>query len=166
MHPVALRTVSRTLSFGLCAHAALFAPAQSRADESASQTITIQSKAVGRTLKYRVMLPRGYEGGEERYPAIYLLHGLGGSYAHSAKSLPKNGSWRERAVVVLVDVGNSWYFNWPDSADPGAAGTVQRNQWEDYIVNELVADVDRRYRTDPSRRATLTRHESKASGRK
>ena len=118
---------------------------------ASAETIEIQSKAVGRTLKYRVLLPNGYASGTERYPAIYLLHGLGGSYVSFSKSLPKSGVWRDRAIVVLVDVGNSWYFNWPDSTDSDT-GARQRNRWEDYVVNELVADVDRRFRTDPSRR--------------
>ena len=73
------------ITLSLCVYVAALAPAQARSDKSASETVEIQSKAVGRTLKYRVLLPNGYESGTERYPAVYLLHGLGGSYVSFAE---------------------------------------------------------------------------------
>jgi predicted alpha/beta superfamily hydrolase len=39
---------------------------------------TVASAALGRTMKYRVLLPDGYEQSDERYRTLYLLHGLTG----------------------------------------------------------------------------------------
>src|SRR5262249_21368763 len=44
-------------------------------------------------------------------------------------------------IVVMPDVGNSWYINWAVSEEG------QRNRWEDYIVKDLIGHVDATYRT-------------------
>jgi S-formylglutathione hydrolase FrmB len=124
-----------------------------RADDL--RRVEIRSEAVGRTLHYGVLLPPDYEQTERRCPTIYLLHGLGGNYAGWLRYGVDAVPWRERTILVLVDVGNTWYFNWPDAVKNDARGrqrVVQRNRWEDYVVGELVADVDRRFRADPQRR--------------
>ena len=41
---------------------------------------TFSSAALGRDMKYRVLLPNGYDTSPKRYPVLYLLHGLGGNY--------------------------------------------------------------------------------------
>lgn len=39
---------------------------------------TIESKVLGRTMKYSVYLPKGYDKSKE-YPVLYMLHGADGS---------------------------------------------------------------------------------------
>lgn len=118
--------------------------------------IEIRSEAVDRDLVYGVILPRDYdEATERRYPVVYLLHGLGGAWYQWVEAGAARGPWRDDLLLVLVDAGNSWYFNWPDAHAGDRAGpgrVVQRNRWEDYLVRELLPDVDRRFRTDPERR--------------
>ena len=46
------------------------------AQELLLRTVTFQSVAVDRTTKYNILLPRDYEESTERYPVLYLLHGL------------------------------------------------------------------------------------------
>jgi putative tributyrin esterase len=103
---------------------------------------SVVSAAVGRTMKYRVLLPDGYEGSEERYRALYLLHGLSGDYrdwstrtdlALFARGLP--------LLIVMPDGENAWYTN--------AAG--QGPRFEDYIANDLIQDVENKYRVIRSR---------------
>jgi putative tributyrin esterase len=103
---------------------------------------TVASAALGRTMKYRVLLPDGYEGSDERYRALYLLHGLTGDYmdwstrtdlAAIARSLP--------LVIVMPDGENAWYTN---AADRGP-------RFEDYIADDLVKDVENKYRVIRSR---------------
>jgi poly(3-hydroxybutyrate) depolymerase len=44
------------------------------------QDIEFDSNALGRTTKYRIVLPSGYGESAHRYPALFLLHGVfGGS---------------------------------------------------------------------------------------
>src|SRR5690349_1039107 len=89
---------------------------------------TVASAALGRTMKYRVLLPANYDRTRERYRALYLLHGLTGDYldwstrtdlACLAKTLP--------LVIVMPDAGDSWYTN----ADAGGPRV------EDYIAVDL-----------------------------
>jgi putative tributyrin esterase len=88
-----------------------------------------------------IVLPVGYDTGSRRYPVLYLLHGLDGSWQ----------DWLSRtnllaytahlpAIVVLPDAGNSWYVN-------SATDTTQR--FEHYIGTDVVAYVDAHFRTLP-----------------
>ena len=103
---------------------------------------TVLSAALGRTMKYRVLLPDGYEQSGERYRVLYLLHGLTGDYmdwstrtdlARIAQKLP--------LVIVMPDGENAWYTN---AADKGP-------RFEDYIADDLVKDVETKYRVIRSR---------------
>src|SRR5712692_5321032 len=66
----------------------------------------------GATLPYRILLPADYATGTSRYPALYLLHGLGDT----------ENDWWERThladyaarihlIIVTPGVGDSWYAN-------------------------------------------------------
>ncbi len=40
---------------------------------------TFYSRALSRSMPYFIYLPPGYDANSDRYPVVYLLHGLGGS---------------------------------------------------------------------------------------
>ncbi len=44
-------------------------------------TVEFYSPAVDRTMKYNIVLPAEYDGSNERYPVLYLLHGLSQCYS-------------------------------------------------------------------------------------
>lgn len=129
----------------------LLSPAlQSRPTSDASaeiQRIGIRSEAVGRALVYGVLPPQGKSAA--RVPVIFLLHGLGDNWTRWAERGVLTGPWRSDVLLVFVDAGNSWYFDWPDAPDG------QKNRWETYVVQELIPDVERRFGSDPRRRALL-----------
>lgn len=116
-----------------------------QADASTSPRLreeSVQSAALGRAMKYRVLVPEGYGGSLARYPVLYLLHGLGGNYmdwttrtnlAEYTRTLP--------LIIVMPDAGNQWYTN---AADGSA-------RMEDYVLTDLQADVVEKYRTVNSR---------------
>ncbi len=114
-------------------------------------TVEIASKSVGRTLKYNVALPPGYDrpGNATRYPVVYLLHGYSGNYAQWNRFGGPKGARGVGLdlIVVMPDGGNSWYINWADTQGP--PGT--RELWEDYLIKEVVPDVDARFRTIAAR---------------
>ena len=105
------------------------------------KTVEIESKSVGRKLKYNVVLPDKYEQSDRRYPVLYLLHGYSSNYtAWSHLGVP--GYARQfDLIVVMPDVGNSWYVNWAKS------GEGQLNAWEDFITKDLIGHVDATFRT-------------------
>ena len=50
------------------------------AQELELETIEFHSASVHRTTKYNILLPRDYEESTDRYPVLYLLHGLTQNY--------------------------------------------------------------------------------------
>ena len=97
----------------------------------------VASLAVGRTMKYRVLLPEDYAHSRDRYPVLYLLHGLGGDYLDwSTRTNLARLAARLRLVIVMPDGGNDWYTN----------GANDGPRFEDYIANDLVQDIERKYR--------------------
>ena len=109
------------------------------------KTVEIKSEAVGRTLKYNVVLPEKYDESTDRYPVLYLLHGYSGNYNNWARMNAPKAAKENRLIVVMPDGGNSWYANWAESTDG------QKNAWDDFITKELVKHVDSTYRTVASR---------------
>ena len=100
----------------------------------------LDSKLMSRQMPYRVALPADYSTDKQaRYPVIYLLHGLTGHY----------DNWGDKAkiaqylapykfIVVMPEGGNGWYT---DSA------TVPNDRYESYIVQELIPEIDKNFRT-------------------
>ncbi|HEX8181252.1 MAG TPA: alpha/beta hydrolase family protein [Pyrinomonadaceae bacterium] len=111
------------------------------------EPVNFESKLVGQALPYYVVLPPDYDAAQTRtthYPVLYLLHGLAGSHndwvsnrAHLAEHAA-----HYRIIIVTPEGHDGWYT---DSA------TAPREQYESYIMQELLADVERRYRTIPTR---------------
>src|SRR5918993_4983848 len=116
---------------------------QTRVSTQRLQEESVQSAALGRTMKYRVLVPADYATSQRRYAVLYLLHGLGGDYkdwttrtnlAEYSRTLP--------LIIVMPDGENSWYTN---------AANAPEERFEDYILTDLQADVAAKYRTINSR---------------
>ena len=98
-----------------------------------------QSESLGRTMKYRIILPAGYDRAAHRYPVLYLLHGLTGDDTDwETKTRIDEYARQYQLIIVMPDAGNSWYTN--------SIGRPN-NRYEDYIARDLVREVDDRYRT-------------------
>jgi S-formylglutathione hydrolase FrmB len=107
------------------------------------RTVDFFSPAVDRAMKYNIVLPRGYETSSERYPVLYLLHGLTQNYTAwgLTNGTPFYAGLYDDLIVVMPDGGNSWYVNWAENEGG------QKNNWEDHIVIDVVNHVDRNFRT-------------------
>ena len=112
------------------------------------------SAVLGRSMPYRVYLPRSYdtpEGVRRRYPVVYLLHGMGGRWdewsgygvEEVANQLFAGGELPE--LILIAPQGGLGY--WMDQDGPGAT------PWAQYVARDLVAHVDATYRTLPRREA-------------
>lgn len=109
-------------------------------------TVDFDSPAVGRSQRYQIVLPDDYRTDAAPYSVLYLLHGVNESYLDWGRSL-EAVPWADRypgMLVVLPDVGNSWYINWPESPD-------EHDRWEDFIIEDLISEVDRRFHTQATR---------------
>jgi enterochelin esterase-like enzyme len=112
------------------------------------------SAVLGRSMPYRVYLPRSYdtpEGAGRRYPVVYLLHGMGGRWdewsgygvEEVANQLFAGGELPE--LILIAPQGGLGY--WMDQDGPGAT------PWAQYVALDLVRHVDATYRTLPRREA-------------
>jgi S-formylglutathione hydrolase FrmB len=108
------------------------------------ETVKFESKLIGKTLPYRVVLPVDYQSSPAtRYPVLYLLHGLGGHYTDwTTRTNVADYAAQYRLIIVTPEGNDSWYT---DSLG------VPSDKYETYILNELIPDVDTHYRTIQSR---------------
>ena len=108
------------------------------------ETVRFQSKLINTTLPYNVILPTDYDISKTtRYPVLYLLHGLTGHYSDwVSRTNVADYAADYRMIIVMPEGNDSWYV---DSA------TITSNKYESYILNELIPDVQQRYRTIESR---------------
>ena len=106
-------------------------------------TVEFFSPAVDRNMKYNILLPSDYASSAARYPVLYLLHGLTGNYTNWGRSngSPFYASLYDDVIIVMPDVGNSWYVNWAENE------SGQQNNWEDHVVTDVVNHVDWNFRT-------------------
>ena len=114
-----------------------------------------------------VYLPRGYEGGEKRFPVLYMFDGHNVFYDSHATY---GRSWRmkeylqrsgDEVIIAAIECnpeGNrrlNEYSPW--SFDAGELGFIegQGRQTMEWIVNSLKPMIDGTYRTLPDREHTM-----------
>ncbi len=114
----------------------------------------LDSAAMGRAVAYRVYVPAGYaESGDQTYPVLYLLHGMGGSekdWSDKGGVVATCDAYFEakpeqKRIVVMPDAQSNWYR---DSADDSC-------KYETFIFTELIPEIEKTYRckTDKASRA-------------
>jgi S-formylglutathione hydrolase FrmB len=118
------------------------------------QARALEGNAFGDPVEQRiaVYLPPGYDAASQRYPVVYLLHGIADSYEVWTRfcELPAK---LDRMIAdgaippLIVAMPNAknrflggYYVNSPVSGN-----------WEDYIAEDVVAFVDKSFRTLPTR---------------
>ncbi len=110
------------------------------------RTAELNSKLMGRKMPYRVVLPTDYDKKEEngrRYPVIYLLHGLTGHFDNwTTKARLADHSAGLRVIIVTPEGENGWYTDNLSKAN---------ENFDSYIIKELIPEIDRRFRTLPRR---------------
>lgn len=111
------------------------------------QTLQLASGLVGRAMPYDVVLPPGYglvTSRGTRYPVLYLLHGWNGHHdSWLGHSNLKRYAAEHRLIIVTPEGENGWYTD-------GASNPSDK--FESYVIEELVPEIDRRFRTINARR--------------
>lgn len=100
----------------------------------------LQSKLMQREIPYRVILPKHYYFLDKKYPVLYLLHGLFGScdnWLDSTEIVDYSKSLE--TIIVLVEGSDGWYVD---------SENIPHNQFESYIIEELIPEVERKFRID------------------
>jgi putative tributyrin esterase len=110
------------------------------------QTIQFESKLVGKTLPYNVLLPVDYNQPAAKtklYPVVYLLHGLTGHYTNWLEHTRLADYAAGYGFIIVMPEGNDGWYT--DSAN------VPTDKYESYIVQELIPDVEKRFRASIER---------------
>lgn len=101
----------------------------------------LNSKAMKREIPYRVILPVGYKNSNDKtlYPVVYLLHGLTGHFSDWAERTKLVAyAAKYNRIIVMPEGANGWYTDSTTSAD---------DRYETYIIQELVPEIDKNFRT-------------------
>ena len=118
------------------------AQAPARDNNKRVEIVSLESKLVGTTLPYIVVLPLEYDrrpAQTKRYPVLYLLHGLMGHYDNwTSRTKLADYAAQYQMIIVTPEGNDGWYT---DSA------VNPKDQYETYFLKELIPDVQRRYRT-------------------
>jgi enterochelin esterase-like enzyme len=121
------------------------------------QSITVTSPALGGYADpVYVVLPPGYASHPgQRYPVLYLLHGVPGQpvqflnigqVATTEATLVAAG--RMKPMILVMPTGTRSLLTdeeWANGIHPG-------NGWETFVARDLVSAIDTRYRTIPGAR--------------
>ncbi len=143
----------------LCLLFALFLPvaiqAQTQTKKVENQTLSsartgtqdykLNSKLMAREMPYRVILPTNYQTSNEKtfYPTIYLLHGLTGHFDNwTDKTKLAEYASKHNYIIVTPEGNNGWYS---DSI------TVANDRYESYIIQELIPEVEKKFRVQADR---------------
>ena len=106
------------------------------------QTLQLNSKLMTREMPYRVVFPNIYDAKEnaaERYPVIYLLHGLGGHFDNwTDKTKLAEYAAQYNFIIVTPEGGDGWYTDSPFASN---------DRYETYIIDELIPEIDKKFRT-------------------
>lgn len=119
-------------------------PATNNAKAVRVEESVLHSVSLGRDMHYLILFPRDYAG-DRRFPVLYLLHGLYGDYKNwDTKTRLERVAADHSILIVTPDADDSWYTN---------AATKPADRFEDYIVKDLISEIDKKYRTIATKRA-------------
>lgn len=115
-------------------------PVKSPGPSAEVLTLNLKSSSMGREVPYRVVLPVDYKTKPDaRFGVVYLLHGLTGHFDNwTDKTRLAEYVAAHQFIVVTPEGANGWYT---DSV------TIPNDKYETYIVNDLIPEIDGKYRT-------------------
>lgn len=94
------------------------------------------SQALEKEMPYRAVLPANYGASRTKLPVVYLLHGGGGGF-RDWTNYSDVANYAEQGLILIMPEGQSSYY--VNSAEH------PQDRYEDYIVHDVVADVEQRF---------------------
>jgi S-formylglutathione hydrolase len=99
------------------------------------EDVTFHSAALDRAMPYRVFLPEQLAPGQ-KLPVVYLLHGGNGSFRDWSNDSDVARYAARGLILVMPEGAFSYYMN---------AAEKPEDRYEDYLVNDLISDVETRF---------------------
>ena len=100
------------------------------------QDVTFFSPALQRQMPYRVVLPANYSSMGRKLPTLYLLHGGGGDFREWTNDSDVAKYAANGFILVMPEGNSSYYVN---------SATNPQDRYEDYVVRDLISDVEQRF---------------------
>jgi len=97
--------------------------------------VTFYSKSLARQMPYRAVLPASIAH-DRKLAVVYLLHGSGGSFRDWSNYSDVARLGNPGLILIMPEGDYSYYLN---AVDPPG------NRYEDYIVQDLLSDVEARF---------------------
>lgn len=113
-----------------------------------TMAVECRSPSVAGTLPAAVYLPAGYGDGAQRYPVVYILHGLPAgpqTYTGSAFVAAAVANGARPAIVVAPQGARS------ENSDPEYLNSGPNENWSGAIAIDLTHCIDTRFRTIANR---------------
>jgi putative tributyrin esterase len=107
--------------------------------------VVFRSVSLEREITYRVILP-ATSPSTLRLPVVYLLNGGGGDFREWSNDSDVARFAEKGLILVMPDGASSYYTNSVDRP---------KDRFEDYIVKDLISEVEARFPADPTRRAIV-----------
>jgi enterochelin esterase-like enzyme len=106
--------------------------------------LTLESKTLGKPVRYTIYLPYDYSTSERYYPVVYLLHGYTDNDSawiqFGEANLIADEAIANRAIppmiIVTPDARVSWYINNYDNSV----------RYEDFFIREFIPYMESKYR--------------------
>ncbi len=108
------------------------------------ESLSIDSKILGKRVEYSVYLPEDFELSNRKYPVLYLLHGYtddetGWTQLGEVKTIADNLIGDPAVtpmIIAMPDAGLDWYVNSYDG----------KTKYEDFFVEEFIPFIESTYR--------------------
>jgi enterochelin esterase-like enzyme len=119
----------------------------------AMQRLEYRSKSIDKAREALVYLPPGYDGGTDRYPVLYLLHGAGGDESVWPQRMQANvildnliADGELQPLVVVMPHGFTNRMPTDDRPRTPGAYKLEMQEFAVDFVGDLVPLVESRYR--------------------
>lgn len=99
------------------------------------QDVDFRSASLGREMPYRIILP-AQVASNQKLPVVYLLHGGGGGF-RDWSNYSNVAQYAEAGLILVMPEGESSYY--VNAADR------PHDRYEDYIVKDLISDVENKF---------------------
>jgi S-formylglutathione hydrolase FrmB len=97
--------------------------------------VTFSSRALRRDMPYRVVMPSDFPAGK-KLRTVYLLHGGGGGF-RDWTNYSDVAKYAEHDLILVMPEGDSSYY--------ANAAERPEERYEDYIVKDLIEDVEGKF---------------------
>lgn len=122
------------------------------------ETFSLESVAVGETRRINVHTPKGYAGSTRRFPVLYMPDGgVDEDFPHVVNTLDSLVALKQARPYIVVGIANTERRR--DMTGPTTVGSDSAiaprvggsAAFRRFIRDELIPEIDRRYRTTPER---------------